>query len=159
MKKRPEPSQTTKWQSIKLSVLTLKNRLKRASAVETAAVTRPAKSAEPLMDENVIKLSFGNNQNLLKKSMDIYLRDAPNLLASLMAAIEADDFNDVSTQAHALKGISSYYTRGGPFELARLLDLAAQKDPGPEMRMEIRKLGAALSQAVADLAAVMRERL
>ena len=123
---------------------------------ERPIATRPA---EPLMDEQLMRLSFGNNQGLLKKSMEIYLRDAPKLLISLAAAAEGGDFKEVSALAHALKGISSYYTQGGPFELARLLDQAARKEPGPEMRAEISNLSAALSQAVENLAAVMRERL
>jgi|GEM_PF-1607527 len=123
---------------------------------EQPAAIRPA---EPLMDEQLIKFSFGNNQGLFKKSMEIYLRDAPKLLTSLGAAIEADDFKELSALAHALKGISSYYTQGGPYEAARLLDLAARKEPNPEVRAEISNLIATLSQAVENLAAVMRERL
>jgi len=114
---------------------------------------------EPVMDEKVMKLSFGNNQILLEKSMEIFLRDAPNLMSGLQAAIKADDFKQTAALAHALKGISSYFTRGGPFELARLLDLEAQKDPSPEMKAELNGLSTALDRAVATLTEAMNERL
>jgi hypothetical protein len=44
---------------------------------------------KPALDENLMKLSFGNNRELLKKSMEIYLRDAPSLMGSLKAAMIA----------------------------------------------------------------------
>ena len=116
-------------------------------------------AGEPVMDEKVMKLSFGNNQSLLKKSIEIFLKDAPNLMSGLNEAILAGDFKQTASLAHALKGISSYYTKGVPFELARLMDLAAKKEPGPEMMAELNDLSAALNKAVAALISAMNERL
>ncbi|MDR2725077.1 MAG: response regulator [Candidatus Adiutrix sp.] len=112
-----------------------------------------------VLDENVMKLSFGNNQDLLKKSMELFLRDAPNLLTNLNAALKTDDFRQIAALAHALKGISGYYTQAGPFELALLLHQTARKNPSPEMKTELNELSAALDRAVATLAAAMNERL
>jgi signal transduction histidine kinase/CheY-like chemotaxis protein len=126
---------------------------------EAEAASAKAAPDAPVMDENLMKLSFGNNQKLLKKSMEIYLRDAPNLLHSLNEALKAGDFKQTAAMAHAIKGISGYYTQGAPFELARLLDLAAKNQPGPEKKTELQDLSTALEQAVAALSAAMIERL
>jgi HPt (histidine-containing phosphotransfer) domain-containing protein len=132
------------------------------SSWDTVAPALPKAEAdpdEPILDEKMMKLSFGNNDALLKKSMEIYLKDAPNLIDDIDAAIKAEDFKQASALAHALKGISSYYTKSGPFELARLLDLAAQKPLSPEMKTVINNLGTALSRAVSALSSAMNERL
>jgi CheY-like chemotaxis protein len=124
-------------------------------------VSKAAGLAPPasLMDEELIELSFGNNQDLLKKSMEIFLRDAPNLMTGIKAAIGAGDFKQTSALAHSLKGIISYFTKGGPFELARLTDMTARNEPGPEMKAELITLSTALEQAVAALTSTMNERL
>jgi hypothetical protein len=80
-------------------------------------------------------------------------------MRGLKEALKADDFKQTAAMAHAVKGISGYYTQGGPFELARLLDLAARNQPGPEMKTELDDLSAALEQAVETLMAAMNERL
>jgi len=123
----------------------------------TAPEAQPA--AEAAMDENIMKRSFGNNRNLLKKSMELYLRDAPNLMNNLKKALQAEDFKQTAGMAHSIKGISGYYTQAGPFELARLLDLAARKRPGPKMKAKLNHLSAELEKAVAALIAAMNERL
>jgi HPt (histidine-containing phosphotransfer) domain-containing protein len=111
------------------------------------------------LDEQVIKLSFGDNQGLGNKSMEIYLRDAPDLMSRLDAAIEAPDFKEASALAHALKGISGYYTQKGPFDLARRLDQTAKKDPNPENRAEIRSLSLELQRALTALTTAMHKHL
>ena len=142
----------------------LTSRLPKGAAVrpDPAYETKEPSAAAPaesVMDEKVIKFSFGNNRNLLKKSMEIYIRDAPNLMASLNAALKADDLKQTADLAHAIKGISSYYTKGGPFELARLLDQTAKKDPSPKMKAELNDLSAALNRAVVTLTSAMNEHL
>jgi CheY-like chemotaxis protein len=118
-----------------------------------------APPAEPALDEDVLKLSFGANRQLLHKSMEIYMRDAPGLMDGIFAALEAGDLREVAALAHALKGISSYYTKSGPFELARRLDKTAQIGPWPEVRPELEELAADLNRGVAALMAAMTERL
>ncbi|GHV56933.1 hypothetical protein FACS189460_2630 [Deltaproteobacteria bacterium] len=138
----------------------LTDRLGSPSAAEPEEARAAAPSAEePALDEELMKLSFGANRQLRHKSMEIYMRDAPGLMDGIFTALEAEDPREAAALAHALKGISGYYTKSGPFELARRLDKTAQIGPWPEVRPELEELAADLNRGVAALISAMAERL
>ena len=123
----------------------------------SGTVVRPPEKdplAEPgpsLLDDDLMRLSFGDNQNLTRKSMELYMRDAPSLVDEIMSALERGAHGDAAAKAHALKGISSYYTKGGPFDLAMELDKGAKYANWPDDREPLMELARRLRQAVTAL--------
>ena len=55
-------------------------------------------------DLNAALERVGGDQELLKEIADLFLDDAPNSLASVRAAIEANDGAALQRSAHSLKG-------------------------------------------------------
>lgn len=66
---------------------------------------------EDPLDAETMHLSFGNDVQFACATMQIYLRDAPGLTLSVLQAIREGDNEQLATSAHALKGITGYFTK------------------------------------------------
>lgn len=67
---------------------------------------------EDPFDAETIQLSFGNDVQFACATMQIYLRDAPGLALSVLQAIREGDNEQLAASAHALKGITGYFSKG-----------------------------------------------
>lgn len=112
-----------------------------------------------MLDSRTMELSFGGNKELIRKSMELYLRDAPMLIDNISAALDNGNPAEAASQAHALKGISGYYTKNGPYRLAMDLDKLFRQGARPEKRSQLRRLAAELQSSVDALMAEMRDYL
>lgn len=65
---------------------------------------------------------LGHEPILIRKSMEIYLRDAPVLAAQVREALAVNDKYTLGEKSHTLKGISSYFTRGELYRSALALE-------------------------------------
>ena len=63
------------------------------------------------IDRELMYRSIGDDPETLKQAMNIYLVDAPQLFKDMVAAAERGDSTALVNAAHALKGITAYYTR------------------------------------------------
>jgi PAS domain S-box-containing protein len=81
-------------------------------AENPAAVKGPS----PL-DPEVMERTFAGADGLVRQSMSLYLSEAPGLLADMARAVSGRDNEALTGGAHALKGLTGYYTRGEVFEL------------------------------------------
>ena len=119
----------------------------------------PPPAAAPKLDLALMRLSFGENQALTVKSMDLYHRDAPVLVEEISAALARGDLAEAAAKAHALKGISSYYTKGEPFTTAADLDKGAKAANRPEDQEILMELAGRLRLEVAALLKEMTDYL
>lgn len=108
-----------------------------------------------LLDLRIIALSFGGNKDLIQKSMKLYLIDAPVLIDKLVAALADNNPTGAAAEAHALKGISGYFTQGAPYRLAMDLDKLSRQASRPEDYPKLRRLAALLKASVDELTAEM----
>lgn len=69
-----------------------------------------------LLDPEVMRLSFGEDRQFTCDTMCIYLRDAPTLAKKCLAAIRASDNEELTQAAHALKGITGYFTKNDAYK-------------------------------------------
>lgn len=122
---------------------------------DAAEIGRP----HQILDFEVTKLAFGGNSQLLRKSMELYLRDAPGILDGITATLAEGRPDEAATQAHALKGISGYYTKAGPYLLAMDLDQRSRLAEWPGDRPDLVRLAAELRSDVETLLAEMRSYL
>lgn len=112
-----------------------------------------------ILDFEMAKLSFGGNRQLLRKSMELYLRDAPAVINGIMAALADGRPDEAAAQAHALKGITGYYTKAGPYKMAMDLDQRSRKAEWPADRPVLSQMATELRADVEALMSEMRSFL
>ena len=75
-----------------------------------------------MLDQKIMQGSFGGNTDFVRDTMRIYLRNAPALAEDALGAIRQGDNAGLATSAHALKGITAYFTRRELYELCLELE-------------------------------------
>ncbi len=106
--------------------------------------TLPAWDARKFLEE------IGGDETLLREVTDIFLEEAPKLLARLRQAVEAGDTAVIERTAHSLKGELSYF--GSPAaEYARELEKIGKEknlDRAPEVLASLEQEVRSLMEAV-----------
>lgn len=120
------------------------------SATFAEAAALPA-----IFDQEIMEHSFSGDAELTKQSMALYLRDAPKLLQEIEVAITQDDNSALTVNAHALKGITSYYTKSEPFELCLAVERMGREEALPGAKAEITHKVALLSEKLEELMRAM----
>ncbi|MDR1243352.1 MAG: response regulator [Deltaproteobacteria bacterium] len=69
-----------------------------------------------IIDAELLGRSFADRRDFIVDSMDLYMRDARRLLDEVRSAIGRSDDNSLAVSAHALKGITGYFTRGSAYD-------------------------------------------
>ena len=95
------------------------------------------KAGNGLLDFKVMSKSFAGNEELIIQSMKIYMREAPGLISDIEDAIERNDNSGLIVSVHALKGITGYYTKSGPFKACLALEMMGREDKLPEHLVEV----------------------
>ncbi|MDR1922317.1 MAG: response regulator [Candidatus Adiutrix sp.] len=131
-----------------------RGREERAAEKDAPEATAAA-AAPSVLDLEIMAKSLGRDQTLISKSMELYLRDAPGLIGEIRAALARADAPAAAASAHALKGISSYYTRGGVFALAVELDKAARASAMPDDLAALEALTDELEKALNEMIEAM----
>jgi PAS domain S-box-containing protein len=85
---------------------------------------RPASTsiAAGTVDRDVLLAGFGGRVDLLKHVVDVFLEDAPIMLARVTTAMQAGSAVDVASAAHALKGSVGLFSQGHAYEAVRRLE-------------------------------------
>ena len=74
------------------------------------------------VDMEHLKKSFGDNTELIVKSMEIYIRDAATAIETIEEAFKASDMEGLMASTHSLKGMTAYYTTEGAYKSAIALE-------------------------------------
>jgi len=104
-----------------------------------------------LIDIENIKKTIGSDPNLIKKIITLYLRDAPKLLAEIGEALKIDDNKKLADSAHALKGVTSYYSTDIAHNLCLKLEQLGKENSMPGKNEEIKNLLSQLDDGIALL--------
>ncbi len=115
--------------------------------------------ADACLDPALLLENFLNKSEVIKKSMDIYRRDAPVLLEGIEKAVRMGDNEALRASAHALKGITVFYTRGLPVELSLTLERMGRAGLLPAQTEEADKLLPRLRACLSGLMDHMSEYL
>jgi len=95
-----------------------------APPLQTAAPAPDRK--EGSVDRASLLVGFGGRGDLLKGVIDVFLTDAPAMLARLREAARASSAADLAAAAHAIKGSAGLFARGEAYDAARALELRAR---------------------------------
>jgi PAS domain S-box-containing protein len=93
-----------------------------------ASTVSPARvpDAPPAVDRVTLLAGFGGNARLLDDVVEVFLTDAPVLMARVQDAAKARDARELAAAAHAVKGTVGFFSRGDAYESARLLERMAR---------------------------------
>jgi HPt (histidine-containing phosphotransfer) domain-containing protein len=78
------------------------------------------------IDRVVLLANFGGRGDLVRKVIDVFLTDAPVMLARLGDATQTSNAADVAAAAHAIKGSAGLFSQGEAYADARALELRAR---------------------------------
>jgi PAS domain S-box-containing protein len=94
-------------------------------AAAGAPLPGPAAPA-PSVDRAALLAGFGGNGALLGDVVDVFLTDAPILMARVQDAARARDAAALAAAAHAVKGTVGFFARGDAYDSARRLEQMAR---------------------------------
>ncbi|MDR1947736.1 MAG: response regulator [Desulfovibrio sp.] len=124
-----------------------------------AAAVDAAQDASTFFDPEIIDGSFYGDAELMCRSMEFYIQDSGRLLAGIDTAISAGDNTKLTEDAHALKGITGYYTAGEVYRNCLALEQAGSTGRLPEDRPALAELYAVVRTQVEQMQEVMKVRI
>ncbi|MDL2315901.1 response regulator [Desulfovibrio sp. OttesenSCG-928-A18] len=108
-------------------------------------------STPGIIDWDLLDRSFAGSKDFIMDSMHLYMRDAPRLLQEVYGAIERGDNGQLTVNAHALKGITGYFSRADVYERCLALEEAGRRAALPKGRVEMEQDYGALRALVDKL--------
>lgn len=109
------------------------------------------------LDRETMKLSFGDDKAFACDTMRIYMRDAPGLAEKALAAIRQGDNEALAVNAHALKGITSYFTRGEMYRLCLTLEHLGRDSALPLQSVHALGTWSQINAGLTEILAAMRQ--
>jgi CheY-like chemotaxis protein len=97
-----------------------------APAAPPVPAPAPAEKNPRSVDRSALLAGFGGRGDLAKAVIDVFLTDAPVMLARLNEAARAAHAADLAAAAHAIKGSAGLFAQGAAYEDARALELRAR---------------------------------
>ena len=111
------------------------------------------------MNLAVVRQTFGNDDVFVARGIRLYLHDAPRFSQDILNAVNSYDNTGLITAAHALKGLSSRYTRKGLFSTCLELEELGRDKALPERHARLMHLWAKLETQLKQLTQSMHEFL
>ena len=93
---------------------------------EPAPALAPAAVAAGAVDRAALLAGLGNRADLARAVIDVFLDDAPVMLARLHDAARAANAGEVAMAAHALKGSAGLFSQGEAYQQVRALEQRAR---------------------------------
>jgi PAS domain S-box-containing protein len=125
------------------------------SVLEPGRVPASTETAAPAIDEVRLLERVGGDREALRELVDVFLTDAPSLLARIKEAIDAKDTRAVQAAAHTLKGaVSNFAAPSATEAAARLQQTSEGNDLGSAgaaldvLQREVERVRDALSALV-----------
>jgi CheY-like chemotaxis protein len=117
-------------------------------AARSAATAPPATSS---VDVTALLAGFGGNADLVAEVIEVFLADAPEMIARLRTAVSGGDASEIAAAAHAVKGSAGLFAQGDTYERARDLESRARSGDTTDAAAACEEIDAGLSQLSADL--------
>jgi HPt (histidine-containing phosphotransfer) domain-containing protein len=86
--------------------------------------------------------------------IDVFLADAPSMLARLKQAAAAGDVTELGAAAHAIKGSAGLFSQGTAYEQARALEQRARSGDGGDAARACDEIDAAVALLLTELRAL-----
>ena len=103
-----------------------------------------------ILDPLVMRLSFGGDKSFICDTMRMYVRDAPGMAHEVLAAVREEDNGQLASRAHALKGMTGYFTRADLYKSCLELEMLGRSQGLPLQSVHALGLWAGLNVRLAD---------
>jgi CheY-like chemotaxis protein len=125
-----------------------------------APATEPTPDQQQVssIDRSALLAGLAGRAELVKQVIDVFLTDAPAMLARLDAAARAANPADLAAAAHAIKGSAGFFSRGAAYDAARALEQRARGGDISAAGRACEDVGRSVSQLMTELK-LLRETL
>jgi HPt (histidine-containing phosphotransfer) domain-containing protein len=93
---------------------------------ESLTMTGAGQTMAPLYDKRAILERVDGDIDLLREVIEMFLTDAPPLIADMRAAVAAGDAGGIKAAAHTLRGAASNFGATAVVECAREVEALAK---------------------------------
>jgi PAS domain S-box-containing protein len=108
------------------------------------------------VDLTTLLANFGGRAAVVKGVIDVFLEDAPNMLARLKQATAARDAGELASAAHAIKGSVGLFLQGYAYESARRLEQYGKAGDLSELDAAYADVEGGVSRLMAELRAIRK---
>jgi PAS domain S-box-containing protein len=134
----------------------------RSDLIKLLAAHMPASSPENAPPEKRRKFKevldrFDGDEAVLQAAAACFLQDVPKLMATIRAAVESGDQNQLIRPAHTLKGAISHFDTGEAFLAAGKLEEAARKEGASDFRGMLQVLENRMGELQSALGRILEE--
>ena len=107
------------------------------------------------INEELLAQTFAGNATLIKKTMDLFIKTAPDMMNKISAALQAGDSAAVQLNAHSIKGSVGYFTKDEPYTTSFELEQMGRNGITDENKAEAEALAGKLSAELKEMMALM----
>jgi PAS domain S-box-containing protein len=118
---------------------------------QTTAILRSTPEAGDVLDRDSLLAGFGGRTDLLKQVVDVFLEDAPEMMARIKEALKTGNGAEVAAASHALKGSVGLFSQGQAYEEARHLEQLGRSGDLTGSEAICAGLDASVSKLMTDL--------
>ena len=129
-----------------ISVLEATAEQPRLVHADTSSVEHDDVSEETVADLTATMKRLGGDAALLKRFVEVFEEDAPQLLQDLRSALARDDSEAAVRAAHSLRGLAANFSASSVVEQASLIEALAKKHDLAGAVAILPRLSAAVSQ-------------
>jgi HPt (histidine-containing phosphotransfer) domain-containing protein len=101
--------------------------------------------------------AYGDNPEILREIFRLYLRQAPERIATIREGLRHQDFSLISAAAHSLANTSGTLKSRSAVAAARALETAARSEEPEACRREADRLESTVEEIVRAVAAELAE--
>jgi HPt (histidine-containing phosphotransfer) domain-containing protein len=106
------------------------------------------------VDLSALLAGFGGRTDLVKEVIDVFLADAPAMLARLDEAARSSNAAELAAAAHAIKGSAGLFSQGEAYAQARTLELRARQGDSAGADRACDAIERSLSSLMTELRAI-----
>ena len=118
--------------------------------------TTAARATAGTVDRSVLLASFGGRAQLVEEVVDVFLEDAPAMLARMKHAASVRDTERLAAAAHSIKGSAGLFLQGYAYESARRLEQLAKAGALEELDAACADVEGGVSRLMTELRTVRK---
>jgi len=103
---------------------------------------------------NYLRELFGS-EDLVKRFVDLFIKDTPALLSKMNDCLEQGDFESLSTYAHSLKSQLSYFNAVKASETAKKIEVLGESGDMELLKTLFEKLKSQVEKLMQDLTSII----
>jgi signal transduction histidine kinase/DNA-binding response OmpR family regulator len=111
----------------------------------------PEPAAEPVIDRKKLLESFGNDEDLLREVIEVFVGEYPSLLAAVDQAVVSHDREQLRQAVHKLKGAIAPFSRQGAYPIGCQIEKTATTAEWEELERLLGQFKSQLARLVPAL--------